>query len=249
MADLPTAAKPRAQFRTAAQVRAQTHSAGFPPHDQVKPPCTKPVLPASSLFHPQLCYRRSEAMFADEQHDDAPAEPMRPTHFHDRSSTPMRPERRRLSRSSGDRRFTSGIQTRANARFLSRQFIRAMYSQLPFTNHDSRITNHIFLPGTVNRVETVASHRKQRIGYTLTWNVPVHRIARLFSEFRAPRGSHRLSWRGAYRRVGQRNRSVLLCWRFSAPHRADCARWGPRRLDGVLADRAYGKTRQSGGFR
>lgn len=31
---------------------ARTHSAGFPPHGQVKSPCPKPVLPASSLSTP-----------------------------------------------------------------------------------------------------------------------------------------------------------------------------------------------------
>ncbi len=44
------------------------------------------------------------------------------------------------------------------------------------TNHDSRLANHRVLPGTVNRVETHATHRKQTTAHRLTRNVPAHRF-------------------------------------------------------------------------
>ena len=78
----------------------------------------------------------------------------------------------------------------ATARLRSRSLIRAKsspfttpYSPLTnhaslftnhgplLTNHDSRITN---LPGTVTRVETHLSHRKQTTGHASTRNVPAH---------------------------------------------------------------------------
>jgi hypothetical protein len=65
----------------------------------------------------------------------------------------------------GGRSFSSAISTRARARFLSRLFTRAKSSIL-------RPSHASFLPGTVNRVKDHVSHRKQRIGYTLTRNVP-----------------------------------------------------------------------------
>jgi hypothetical protein len=79
------------------------------------------------------------------------------------------------TRSLGGRSLTSGVNQRAMARNLSRCPTRAKYS--PSTNHESPVTNHAsligvpktlcvlgWLIGTLERLETRVSHRKQRIG-------------------------------------------------------------------------------------
>jgi hypothetical protein len=158
-------------------------------------PCTKTVLPTSSLYHTHLCYRRSVFMCADAKLAVATA----PRSRRD-NSAPSHAARRRL----GVRRFASGIQTRALARFLSRWFTRAKSSVL-------LSGRWAFLPETVTRVETSLSHRKQRVGYASTRNVPAHGFAPLFRDFRAPGGLQRLALGGGRRAVGQEAGTMLIC--------------------------------------
>jgi hypothetical protein len=47
-----------------------------------------------------------------------------------------------------------------------------------FANHCSSLANHAVLPGTVSRVETRATHRKQTDATLATRNVTAHRIVR-----------------------------------------------------------------------
>jgi len=92
------------------------------------------------------------------------------------------------------------------------------------------ITRHLpFVPGTVTRVETHLSHRKQTTAHASTRNVPAHRNALHFG-LRAPRPSHGSPSRSVHHDVGQPGRAVLLCWRFLPARRANFARWDRRRL-------------------
>ncbi len=50
----------------------------------------------------------------------------------------------------------------------------AKCSMFPFTNHESALTNHAVLPGTVTRVESLVTCRKQTTAHPLTRNVPAH---------------------------------------------------------------------------
>jgi len=87
------------------------------------------------------------------------------------------------------------------------------------TNHYSPLTNHAFLPGTVNRVETHLSHRKQTIGHTSTRNVPVHGCFRVL--FAANDEFQHLAeakyCRAKHRGASLLRRSVLLS-RMSTTH-------------------------------
>ncbi len=102
-------------------------------------------------------------MCADEQFDQATAAAKRPTH------PCARPRAEAEVRD-----FSPAAQTRATARSRSRWFIRAKSSLFVPTNDETRFTNQVVLPGTVIRVETHLSHRKQTTAHTLTRNVPVH---------------------------------------------------------------------------
>jgi hypothetical protein len=70
--------------------------------------------------------------------------------------------------------FSPAEKTRTIVRFLSRSITRAQCSLWHRNNHRSPVTNRAFLPGTVTRVKTRASHRKQTIAHLLTRNVPAH---------------------------------------------------------------------------
>jgi len=70
-------------------------------------------------------------------------------------------------------------QTRLRARNLSRWFTRAKSSLFASTNHQSLLTNHGALPGTVTRVEAHVSRTKQTVAYASTRNVPAHAFLRL----------------------------------------------------------------------
>jgi hypothetical protein len=76
--------------------------------------CFRPV----EMFAPPV-YRRSVVMRADEQFGDGPADTERPTRF------PAHPG------SFAGRRFTSGFQTRTNARLGSRRFMCANFPLAP----------------------------------------------------------------------------------------------------------------------
>jgi hypothetical protein len=81
----------------------------------------------------------------------------------------------------GGRSFSSVIPTRATAGFLSRRFTRAMYSPLPLTNHDSRVTNHVLKGGTLNRPSTRVTLRKQTVGHHQGRNIASHCLAPFFA--------------------------------------------------------------------
>jgi hypothetical protein len=50
----------------------------------------------------------------------------------------------------------------------------APVDSMPLTTFHLQLANHAALPGTVNRVETHVSHRKQTIAHASTRNVPAH---------------------------------------------------------------------------
>lgn len=94
---------------------------------------------------------------------------------------------------------------------IFRRALHILAEILHFTNHHPPLINHELLPGTVNRVETPISRRKQTTGHTSTRNVPSHRNFHLnfasvtrtrlhFSrrrEKRAPLVLAKLTWCGA----------------------------------------------------
>lgn len=97
----------------------------------------------------------------------------------------------------------------------------------PSTNHDLRVsgsgdepesrravsarcrdTNHAFLPGTLCRVETYLSHRKQKIADASTRNVPAHTLAR------------DLGWRvGVTAQKSSCARKLTVCYSVGVPPR------------------------------
>jgi hypothetical protein len=84
----------------------------------------------------------------------------------------------------GERRFTSAINTRAAARFLSVRFLHSglpgrLFTRAKFpvlsSSHSPLVASHLpFLPETVNRVETHLSPRKQTTAHPSTRNIPAH---------------------------------------------------------------------------
>jgi hypothetical protein len=82
----------------------------------------------------------------------------------------------------------------ATARFRPRRSTRAKFSPfsvhyLRLTTHQSRVTNHVFEGGTVNRPRTHVNHRKLTIAHMQGRNSPVHFLlpfsARFLSALRA----------------------------------------------------------------
>jgi len=61
---------------------------------------------------------------------------------------------------------------------VSPRILRAVWQNLPGVPETLRVLG--WLPGTVNRVETHVSHRKQTIGHASTRNVPAHGYLRVF---------------------------------------------------------------------
>lgn len=58
---------------------------------------------------------------------------------------------------------------------IFRRALHILAATLHFTNHRPPLIHRGLLPGTVNRVETPISRRKQTTGHTSTRNVPSHR--------------------------------------------------------------------------
>jgi hypothetical protein len=77
-------------------------------------------------------------------------------------------------RTSGGRSLGSVINNRGGVTCLSRWFICAKYSVLSTSRHSLTTRHSCVLPGTVTRVETRLSHRKQTTGHASTRNVPAH---------------------------------------------------------------------------